>query len=58
LGSETAALAIKQSATMEVTVAALVLAATAVLLSIPAPRVKKPPAPGNVPTATVGQPSH
>jgi putative copper export protein len=59
LGSETAALAIKRSATMEVTVAALVLAATAVLLSIPAPRAKKPAAtPANTPTATVGQPSH
>jgi putative copper export protein len=43
LGSETAALAIRRSATMEVAVAALVLAATAVLLSIPAPRRKKPP---------------
>jgi len=42
LGSEPAALAIRRSATMEVTVAALVLIATAVLLSIPAPRVKKP----------------
>jgi len=38
LGNETAALAIKRSATSEVTVAALVLVATAVLLSIPAPR--------------------
>lgn len=42
LGSEGAAQAIRRSATMEVAVAALVLAATAVLLSIPAPRVKKP----------------
>ena len=59
LGSETAALAIKRSATMEVAVAALVLAATAVLLSIPAPRVKKPGAPAAPPpTATAGQPSH
>lgn len=38
LGSESAALAIKRSATSEVAVAALVLVATAVLLSIPAPR--------------------
>ena len=59
LGNETAALAIKRSATMEITVAALVLAATAVLLSIPAPRVKKPGAPATPPpTATTGQPSH
>jgi putative copper export protein len=58
LGTETAALAIKRSATMEVMVATLVLAVTAVLLSIPAPRLKKPPAPGNVPTTTVGEPSH
>jgi putative copper export protein len=59
LGSETAALAIKRSATMEVTVAALVLAATAVLLSIPAPKAQKPAGtPANAPRATVGQPSH
>lgn len=60
LGSETAALAIRRSATMEVAVAALVLAATAVLLSIPAPRVKKPGAPPTpaAPTATAGQPNH
>ena len=53
LGTETGALALRRSATSEVVVAALVLAATAVLLSIPAPRVKKPVAP--IPTATVGQ---
>jgi len=59
LGSETAAFAIKRSATMEVAAAALVLVATAILLSIPAPKAPKPPAaPTNVPTATVGQPSH
>jgi putative copper export protein len=59
LGSESGALAIRRSATMEVAVAALVLAATAVLLSIPAPRVKKPAAPvAPVPNATAGQPSH
>jgi len=59
LGSETAAFAIKRSATMEVAVAALVLVATAILLSIPAPKRPKPTgAPPNVPTATVGQPSH
>lgn len=45
LGTEPAALALRRSATSEVVVAALVLAATAVLLSIPAPRVKKPPLP-------------
>jgi putative copper export protein len=59
LGSESAALAIRRSATSEVAVAALVLAATAVLLSIPAPRAPKPqttPSPG-LPAATVGQPS-
>jgi putative copper export protein len=42
LGTDPAALALRRSATSEVLVAALVLAATAVLLSIPAPRVKKP----------------
>lgn len=46
LGTEPAALAIRRSATSEVAVAAVVLAATAVLLSIPAPRAqKKPPSP-------------
>ena len=49
LGTEPAALALRRSATSEVLVAALVLAATAVLLSIPAPRVKKPAA---MPTAS------
>jgi putative copper export protein len=62
LGSETAALALRRSATSEVAVAALVLAVTAVLLSIPAPRAAKPgaPPPGSAPTATatVGQPGH
>jgi putative copper export protein len=59
LGSETAALAIRRSATSEVAVAAVVLAATAVLLSIPAPRAQTPPTaptPG-MPAAMVGQPS-
>ena len=51
LGSEGSALAIRRSATSEVVVAALVLAATSVLLSIPAPRVKKPAAPPTAPTA-------
>ena len=45
LGTEPAALALRRSATSEVAVAALVLAATAVLLSIPAPRAAKPAAP-------------
>ena len=53
LGTEPAAVALRRSATSEVVVAALVLAATAVLLSIPAPRVKKPAAP--VTTATAGK---
>ena len=44
LGTEPAALALRRSATSEVAVAALVLAATAVLLSIPAPRAAKRPA--------------
>jgi len=58
-GSETAALALKRCARVEVTVAGFGLVASAVLLSIPAPRVKKPGAtPVNTPTATVGQPSH
>lgn len=51
LGTEPAALALRRSATSEVVVAALVLAATAVLLSIPAPRVKKPPAAAPATTA-------
>jgi putative copper export protein len=58
LGTEAAALAIRRSATMEVAVAALVLGATAVLLSIPAPRVKKPGAPAGPPPAAAAQPSH
>jgi putative copper export protein len=53
LGTEPAALALRRSATSEVVVAALVLVATAVLLSIPAPRAPKPPAPAT--TATVGE---
>jgi hypothetical protein len=55
LGTEDAALAIRRSATSEVVVAALVLAATAVLLSIPAPRrpVSRPPA--AAPTAMYGK---
>lgn len=57
LGSEGAAIAIRRSATSEVVVAAFVLAATAVLLSIPAPRVKKPAAPPPAPAATGGAPS-
>ena len=52
LGSEGAAVAIRRSATSEVVVAAFVLAATAVLLSIPAPRAKKPAAPAPATTAT------
>ena len=55
LGSEDAALAIRRSATTEVAVAALVLAATAVLLSIPAPRAKKPGA--APPTGQMAPPS-
>ena len=42
LGSEPAAAAIRRSAISEVSVAALVLVATSILLSIPAPRVKRP----------------
>jgi putative copper resistance protein D len=59
LGNETAALAIRRSATSEVAVAALVLAATSVLLSIPAPRAQKPPTAPTpaMPAAMVGQPS-
>jgi putative copper export protein len=54
LGSEGAAIAIRRSATSEVAVAALVLAATAVLLSIPAPRPPgaRPAAPPLAPTPT------
>jgi putative copper export protein len=53
LGTEPAALALRRSATSEVIVAALVLAATAVLLSIPAPRAAKPAAPP--PSAAMSQ---
>ena len=59
LGSEGAALAIRRSATSEVVMAAFVLAATAVLLSIPAPRVKKPgPAPAAPTAAAAGAPTN
>ena len=53
LGGEAGALALRRSATSEVVVAALVLVVTSVLLSIPAPRVKKPGAvpPSAQPTA-------
>jgi putative copper export protein len=58
LGTETAALALRRSATSEVLVAALVLAATAVLLSIPAPKAQKAPtAPAGAPTTAVAQPT-
>ena len=59
LGTEAAALSIRRSAVSEVAVAAVVLAATAVLLSISPPRppgARPPGAPA--PTATVGAPSH
>jgi copper transport protein len=49
LGTEPAALAIRRSAVSEVSVAAVVLVMTAILLSIPAPRVKRPGAPGAQP---------
>lgn len=49
LGTEPAALAIRRSAVSEVSVAAVVLVMTALLLSIPAPRVKKPGVPGTAP---------
>jgi putative copper export protein len=48
LGSEPAALSIRRSAISEVSVAALVLVATSILLSIPAPR---PPGAGSPPPA-------
>jgi putative copper export protein len=58
LGGESAALAIRRSATSEVAAAAFVLAATAVLLSIPAPRAPKPPtAPATSSPPATGQPS-
>jgi putative copper export protein len=49
LGTEPAALAIRRSAVSEVSVAAVVLVMTAILLSIPAPRVKKPGPPATGP---------
>lgn len=51
LGTEPAAVAIRQSAVSEVSVAAIVLVMTAILLSIPAPRVKRPGAPPGAPPA-------
>jgi putative copper export protein len=57
LGNEGAALAIRRSAISEVTVAAFVLGATAILLSIPAPRAPKA-GPARPPTATVGLTRH
>jgi putative copper export protein len=59
LGTEGAAIAIRRSATSEVAVAALVLAATAVLLSIPAPRPPGARPPGASPAGeqTEGAPA-
>ena len=56
LGSEGAALAIRRSATSEVAVAAIVLAATAVLLSIPAPKRPGARPPAAAPPAAAGAP--
>jgi putative copper export protein len=44
LGSEGAAVSIRRSATRELVAAALVLAATAILVSLPSPRQARPPA--------------
>jgi len=52
LGSEAAAVTLRRSATSEVIAAALVLAVTAVLLSIPAPKRQKAKPPGAPPTDT------
>lgn len=52
LGTEPAALAIRSSAVSEVSVAAVVLVMTAILLSIPAPRVARRGAPGTPPGNT------
>ena len=51
LGSETAAVAVRRSSRHELTMATLVLATTAILLSIPSPRPPRPPgqAPGQMP---------
>jgi copper transport protein len=46
LGSEDAAHAIKRSSKAELTAAALVLAASAVLVSLPSPKPPRPPGPG------------
>lgn len=53
LGSEGAAVSIRRSATQELVAAALVLAATAILVSLPSPRRARPP----VPAAAGGAPS-
>lgn len=55
LGSESAAVAIRRSSTGELAAAALVLAATAVLLSLPSPRPPRPAGaapPGSAPAAS------
>src|SRR5205085_4719241 len=43
LGSDDAAVAIRRSSKVELTVAALVLAATAIVVSLPSPRPPRPP---------------
>ena len=49
LGDENAALAIRRSATAELSFAAIVLAVTSLLVSLPSPRPSGPPGPGGPP---------
>jgi copper transport protein len=51
LGGEKSALAIKRSATAELSFAALVLALTSLLVSLPSPRPVRPPGAGGPPSA-------
>jgi copper transport protein len=58
LGSESAAVSIRRSATQELVAAALVLAATAILVSLPSPRRARPPtpaSPGSAPPSAAAQ---
>ncbi|MEO6526548.1 MAG: CopD family protein [Gemmatimonadaceae bacterium] len=58
MGSESAAITMRRSATRELVATALVLAATAILLSIPSPRPPRPPgqAPSGAPARPAGLP--
>ena len=57
LGSEGAALSIRRSASQELVAAALVLAATAILVSLPSPRQARPPSPAAPAGAPAARPA-